>query len=45
MFGQRILTQDKDPKLGELCNDPSSGFHKTNFAGEELVCFIEKDRQ
>ena len=34
-------TQDEDPKLGELCNDPSSGFNKKNFAGEELVCFTE----
>ena len=34
--------QDEDQKLGELCNDPSSGFHKKDFAGEELICFKEK---
>ena len=31
-------THDEDPKLSELCNDPSSEFHKKNFAGGELVC-------
>ena len=35
-------TQDEDPKLSKLCSDPSSGFHKKNFAGKELVCFTEK---
>ena len=35
-------TQDEDPKLGELCNDPSLGCHKRTFAGEELICFTEK---
>ena len=35
-------TQDEDPKLGELCDDPSSGFHKKYFAGEELICSTEK---
>ena len=33
--------QDKDQNLGELRNDPSSGFHKKNFAGEELF-FLRK---
>ena len=37
-------TQDEDPKLCGLCNDPSSGFHKKNFAGQEFVCFTEKDK-
>ena len=37
-------TQDEDPKLGELCNDPSSGFHRKDFAGEKLICFTEKIR-
>ena len=35
-------TQDEDPKLGELCNDTSSGFHKKNISGEELIFFTEK---
>ena len=35
--------QDKDPKLGELCNDPSSRFHRKN-AGGEPVCFTEMTR-
>ena len=33
--------QDEDQKSGELCTDPSSGFHKKNFAGEELI-FLRK---
>ena len=37
-------TQGEDPKLNELCNDPSSEFHKKNFSGEDLVCFTEKIR-
>ena len=36
-------TQDEDQKVGELCNDPSQGFHKNIFSGEELICFTEKD--
>ena len=35
-------THDENPKLGELCNDPGSGFHKKSFTGEELICFTEK---
>ena len=37
-------TQDEDPKLSELCNDADSGFPKVDFAGKELICYTEKDK-
>ena len=42
-YGWLKDTQDEDPRLGELCNDPTQfRISQKDFSGEELICFTEE---